>query len=65
LWGQAGTTSGITIGAKAIIMAQSGVSKSLEGGKAYFGSPAEEARDKMKQMAYIKRIPEMLDQLNK
>lgn len=65
LWGQAGTTSGITIGAKAVIMAQSGVSKSLEGGKAYFGSPAEEARDKMKQMAYIKRIPEMLDQLNK
>lgn len=65
LWGQSGTTSGITIGAKAVIMAQSGVSKSLEGGKAYFGSPAEEARDKMKQMAYIKRIPEMLDQLNK
>jgi UDP-3-O-[3-hydroxymyristoyl] glucosamine N-acyltransferase len=63
LWGQSGTTSGITIGAKAVIMAQSGVGKSLAGGKAYFGSPAEEARDKMKQMAYVKRIPEILEKL--
>lgn len=63
LWGQAGTTSGITIGAKAVIMAQSGVSKSLEGGKSYFGSPAEEAWDKMKQMANVKRIPEILEKL--
>lgn len=63
LWGQAGTTSGITIGSKAVIMAQSGVSKSLEGGKSYFGSPAEEARDKMKQMANVKRIPEILEKL--
>jgi UDP-3-O-[3-hydroxymyristoyl] glucosamine N-acyltransferase len=62
-WGQSGTTSGITIGAKAVIQAQSGVGKSLEGGKVYFGSPAEEARSKMKQMAYIKRIPEILEKL--
>lgn len=62
-WGQSGTTSGITIGAKAVIQAQSGVGKSLEGGKVYFGSPAEEARSKMKQMAYIKRIPELLEKL--
>lgn len=63
LWGQAGTTSGITIGAKAVILAQSGVSKSLEGGKVYFGSPAEESREKMKQMAHIKRIPEILEKI--
>ena len=31
----------------------------------YYYVVPEEARDKMKQMAYIKRIPEMLDQLNK
>ncbi|MFD2602789.1 MULTISPECIES: UDP-3-O-(3-hydroxymyristoyl)glucosamine N-acyltransferase [Flavobacterium] len=62
-WGQSGTTSGITIGSKAVIQAQSGVGKSLEGGKVYFGSPAEEARSKMKQMAFIKRIPEILEKL--
>jgi len=62
IWGQVGTTSAITIGTGAIIWAQSGISKNLEGGKTYFGSPAEEAREKMKQMAYIKRIPELLNQ---
>lgn len=62
-WGQSGTTSAITIGAKAVIQAQSGVSKSLEGGKVYFGYPAEEVREKLKQLAYIKRIPEILEKL--
>lgn len=63
LWGQVGVASGITIGSKAVLMAQSGVSKSLEGGKSYFGSPAEEAREKMKQLTYVKRIPEILEKL--
>lgn len=63
IWGQVGTTSGITIGEKAVIYAQSGVSKSLEGNKVYFGTPAEEAREKFKQFAFIKRIPEILDKL--
>lgn len=63
LWGQVGTTSGITIGAKAIVMGQSGVTKSIPGGKVYFGTPIEESREKLKQMANIKRIPEILDKL--
>lgn len=61
LWGQVGTTSGITIGTKAVVLAQSGVSKSLAGGKVYFGYPAEESRDKLKQLASIKRIPELIE----
>jgi UDP-3-O-[3-hydroxymyristoyl] glucosamine N-acyltransferase len=63
LWGQVGTTSGITIGEKAIVMGQSGVTKSIPGGKVYFGTPIEESREKLKQMANIKRIPEILDKL--
>jgi len=63
MWGQVGVTSGISIGEKAVIMAQSGVSKSLAGGKAYFGSPAEESREKLKQMANVKRIPEIFEKL--
>ena len=65
LWGQVGITSGATIGKKAVILAQSGISKSLEGGKTYFGYPAEEAREKLKQIASIKRIPEILQKLKK
>lgn len=65
LWGQVGITSGITIGKKAVVLAQSGISKSLEGGKTYFGSPAEESREKMKQMASVKQIPVILQKLKK
>ncbi len=63
LWGQVGTTSGITIGAKAVIMGQTGVTKSVEGGKSYFGTPIEESREKLKQLANVKRIPEILNKL--
>ena len=63
LWGQVGTTSGITIGTKAIIMGQTGVTKSVEGGKSYFGTPIQESRETLKQMANIKKIPEILQKL--
>ncbi|HLW62880.1 MAG TPA: UDP-3-O-(3-hydroxymyristoyl)glucosamine N-acyltransferase [Flavobacterium sp.] len=56
LWGQAGTTSGITIGKNAVISAKAGVSKSLEGNKTYFGTPAEEAREYYKHVAKVKNL---------
>ncbi len=65
LWGQVGVTSAATIGKKAVVLAQTGVSKSLEGGKNYFGSPVEEAREKLKQLAYIKQLPDLLRKLDK
>jgi len=63
LWGQVGTNSGITIGKKAVIMGQTGVTKSVAGGKSYFGTPIEESREKLKQLAYIKKIPEIIKRL--
>ncbi len=63
MWGQVGITSGITIGKKAVISAKSGVSKSLEGNKNYFGVPAEDFRTKYKEIASIKKIPEILEKL--
>lgn len=63
LWGQVGTTSGITIGKKAVVLGQTGVTKSIEGGKSYFGTPIEESREKLKQLAYIKQIPDILNKL--
>ncbi|MEC3908070.1 UDP-3-O-(3-hydroxymyristoyl)glucosamine N-acyltransferase [Tamlana sp. 2201CG12-4] len=64
IWGQVGVTSGITIGAKAVISAKAGVSKSLEGGKSYFGIPADDFRSKYKEIASIRKIPEILEKLN-
>jgi UDP-3-O-[3-hydroxymyristoyl] glucosamine N-acyltransferase len=63
IWGQVGMRSGITIKKKAEIMAQSGVSKDLEGGKSYYGTPAIESREKLKQLAYINKIPEILEKI--
>lgn len=60
IWGQVGTNSGITIGKKAVILGQTGVTKSVAGGKSYFGTPIEESRVKLKELAYIKRIPEII-----
>ncbi|MCY1498220.1 UDP-3-O-acylglucosamine N-acyltransferase [compost metagenome] len=63
LWGQVGVISSITIGEKAVVMAQSGVTKSIEGDKVYFGTPIDEAREKLKQFANVKKIPEILNKL--
>ncbi len=63
LWGQVGTTSGITIGSKAVVLGQTGVTKSIEGGKSYFGTPVEESREKLKQLANIKKIPDLIQKL--
>ena len=56
IWGQVGTNSGITIGKGAIILGQTGVTKSVAGGKSYFGTPVSESREKLKEMAGIKRF---------
>ena len=63
IWGQVGITSGVFVGDKAVISAKSGVSKSLEGNKSYFGIPAEDFRSKYKEIASIKKIPEILNHL--
>ena len=60
LWGQVGCASDITIGDGVIVLAQSGISKDLEGGKTYFGSPCGEVRDKFKEMAALRMLPDFI-----
>jgi UDP-3-O-[3-hydroxymyristoyl] glucosamine N-acyltransferase len=64
IWGQVGISSGIIIGRKAVVNAQSGVGRDLEGGKTYFGSPCDEARKKYREMAAIKVLPEIISKVN-
>ena len=63
IWGQVGTNSGITIGAKAVILGQTGVTKSIEGGKTYFGTPIEESRAKLKELALLRKLPAIIKDL--
>lgn len=65
IWGQVGISKSLTIGDHAVVLAQSGVDKSLKGGKTYFGSPAHEARSKWREMAQVRRIPDILERLKK
>lgn len=60
LYGQVGIAQAIQIGKGAIVLATSGVSKSLEGGKTYFGAPAEEVRDKYKELAALRQLPDLI-----
>jgi len=63
LWGQVGVSKTLKIGKDAVVYAQSGVKDSIEGGKVYFGSPVEEAREKMKELVWIKRIPQLWEKV--
>jgi UDP-3-O-[3-hydroxymyristoyl] glucosamine N-acyltransferase len=58
-----GVKSGVTIARGTVLYAQSGLGQTTEEGKTYFGSPAQEARAVFKEMAYIKKIPEILQKL--
>ena len=63
LWGQVGVQKDLRIGEGAVVLGQSGVAKSLEGNKEYFGSPCMEARLKMKELASMKHLPDLIESL--
>lgn len=58
IWAQVLVNKDIVIGKGAILLASSGVDKSLEGGKVYFGSPAIEARKKWREIAALRKLAE-------
>ncbi len=65
LWGKVVINKDLVIGKGAIILATSGVDKSIEGGKTYFGIPVEEARKKWRELAALRMLPSVLSELRK
>jgi UDP-3-O-[3-hydroxymyristoyl] glucosamine N-acyltransferase len=63
VWGQVGIASGMTIGKGAVVLGQSGVTKDLEGGKTYFGTPAEDVKHKYRELALIRNLPGLIEKL--
>lgn len=63
LWGQVVINKDIVIGKGAVVLAVSAVDKSLEGNKTYFGAPAEIASKKWREMAMLRKLPEMYQKL--
>jgi len=63
LWGQVGCAPDLTLGEGVTVYAQSGIGKNLEAGKTYLGSPCGEVKVKVKEMAAVRKLPEILDNL--
>ena len=55
LWGQVGVRSDVTIGKKAVILGQTGVTKSVKGNAVYAGNPIQEARQLLKETAFLRK----------
>jgi len=65
IWGQVGINKSLKIADRVVILAKSGVGEDCFEGKTYFGVPAKEARQAMRENAYLQRIPEIIDKLKK
>jgi UDP-3-O-[3-hydroxymyristoyl] glucosamine N-acyltransferase len=63
LWGQVGISKTLSIGDNAVVLAQSGVGVTIGAGKIFFGSPAEDASIKKRELVWIKRIPEIWEKI--
>lgn len=63
LWGQVGVVSDVVIGEGAVVYGQSGVGKSLAPGKSYLGSPCSEARIRFREIAAVKKLPELIEKM--
>jgi len=63
--GQVGTVGHITIGDNAILGAQSGVNHDVPKGQFVFGYPAQEHKEAMKTHAHIRRLPYLLERIQK
>ncbi len=63
LWASVLIDKDLVIGEGAVMLATAGTTKSLEGGKVYYGVPAIEVRKAWQQMALIKKLPEIWEKV--
>ena len=66
IWAKSGINKDLYIAKKTVVLAFSGVDKSVnQSGMTLFGVPADDARKKWKEMAYIKMLPDIADAIKK
>lgn len=63
VWGQVGMRSGIVVKKGGVLMGKAGITKSTKADTIYTGNPAMEARLKLKEYAYIRKLPEIIEKL--
>lgn len=65
LAGQVGIVGHIEIGDQAVVAAQSGVSKSVPAKEMWWGYPAGPIQEQKERVAYINRIPKLIERIKK
>jgi UDP-3-O-[3-hydroxymyristoyl] glucosamine N-acyltransferase len=65
VWGQVGISSDVTIEDGATVLAQSGVGENIAAGRTFFGTPAGDAREKMREIFAVKQLPSLITYLHK
>ena len=65
LAGQAGIVGHIEIGDQAIVAAKAGVSKDVPAKAVVFGYPAEPLDEAKQSIAYIRRLPKLVERVKK
>jgi UDP-3-O-[3-hydroxymyristoyl] glucosamine N-acyltransferase len=63
VWGGVIINKTLTIGENSVLLGRTGVSGDLEGGKTYWGVPAQEASLVKREMIWIKRIPQIWEKV--
>jgi UDP-3-O-[3-hydroxymyristoyl] glucosamine N-acyltransferase len=63
--GQVGIIGHIEIADKVTLLAQSGISKGIPKSGTYFGSPAKEVKQALKEEAHIRTLPEYAEKIKK
>lgn len=64
VWGQVGMRSGIVVRKGGVMMGQAGITKSTQPDTVYSGNPAMETRAKLKELALLRRLPKLMENLN-
>ncbi len=60
VWGQVGISSDIIIEDGATILAQAGLGENVKAGATYFGSPAGNSKEKMRELFALKQLPDLI-----
>jgi len=63
IWAKVAINKDLVIGKGAVVLATSAVDKSLAAGGTYFGIPAVEARTRWKELAMLRKLPELYHKL--
>jgi UDP-3-O-[3-hydroxymyristoyl] glucosamine N-acyltransferase len=61
IWAKCAINKDLTVGKGAVMLAYSAIDKSIKGNQVYWGIPAEPARKKWKELAYLKRLHELFE----